>query len=151
MADYGYRRTLPVAKAMVDWGRTRTESLALAMLYAAGHDWPPPPERGHTLVVTFAHWEQHDGCSVRRRCAPSQAEEVDLTVKWKGDPEEWAREMARARAAKRTQVLVIDTTHHRVTREGGCWWEVGIPEVSERPQVNKAHAGLLEAKTKQRV
>jgi 3D-(3,5/4)-trihydroxycyclohexane-1,2-dione acylhydrolase (decyclizing) len=59
--------------------------------------------------------------------------------------------MVKARAAKRTQVLVIDTTHHRVTREGGCWWEVGIPEVSERPEVNKAYAGFLNAKKDQRV
>jgi 3D-(3,5/4)-trihydroxycyclohexane-1,2-dione acylhydrolase (decyclizing) len=58
--------------------------------------------------------------------------------------------MVRARAAKRTQVLVIDTTHHRVTREGGCWWEVGIPEVSERPQVNRAYADFLNAKKDQR-
>jgi 3D-(3,5/4)-trihydroxycyclohexane-1,2-dione acylhydrolase (decyclizing) len=59
--------------------------------------------------------------------------------------------MVKARAAKRTQVLVIDTTHTRVTAEGGCWWEVGIPEVSERPAVNAAYAGFLEAKQNQRV
>jgi len=59
--------------------------------------------------------------------------------------------MVNARAAKRTQVLVIDTTHTRVTKEGGCWWEVGIPEVSERAQVNAAYAGFLEARKNQRV
>jgi len=59
--------------------------------------------------------------------------------------------MGNARTAKRTQVLVIDTTHARVTAEGGCWWEVGIPEVSHREQVNKAYSGFLQAKNKQRV
>ena len=59
--------------------------------------------------------------------------------------------MVRARVAKRTQLLVIDTTHKRTTAEGGCWWEVGIPEVSERPEVNQAYAGLLSAKIDQRV
>jgi 3D-(3,5/4)-trihydroxycyclohexane-1,2-dione acylhydrolase (decyclizing) len=59
--------------------------------------------------------------------------------------------MVKARAARRTQVLVIDTTHTRVTAEGGCWWEVGIPEVSARPQVNAAHAGFLEARKSQRI
>jgi 3D-(3,5/4)-trihydroxycyclohexane-1,2-dione acylhydrolase (decyclizing) len=59
--------------------------------------------------------------------------------------------MVKARAAKRTQVLVIDTTHTRTTAEGGCWWEVGIPEVSTRPEVNAAHAGFLEARKNQRV
>jgi 3D-(3,5/4)-trihydroxycyclohexane-1,2-dione acylhydrolase (decyclizing) len=59
--------------------------------------------------------------------------------------------MVTARAAQRTQVLVIDTTHTRTTAEGGCWWEVGIPEVSARPQVNAAYAALLTAKIDQRV
>jgi 3D-(3,5/4)-trihydroxycyclohexane-1,2-dione acylhydrolase (decyclizing) len=59
--------------------------------------------------------------------------------------------MVKARAAKRTQVLVIDTTHTRITREGGCWWEVGIPEVSARPEVNQAYAGFLIEKQNQRV
>jgi 3D-(3,5/4)-trihydroxycyclohexane-1,2-dione acylhydrolase (decyclizing) len=59
--------------------------------------------------------------------------------------------MVKARAARRTQVLVIDTTHTRTTAEGGCWWEVEIPEVSERPEVNQAHAGFLSAKKDQRV
>jgi 3D-(3,5/4)-trihydroxycyclohexane-1,2-dione acylhydrolase (decyclizing) len=59
--------------------------------------------------------------------------------------------MVKARAAKRTQVLVIDTTHTRTTTEGGCWWEVGIPEVSARPEVNKAYAGFVAARNDQRV
>ena len=58
--------------------------------------------------------------------------------------------MLKARAAKRSQLLVIDTTHTRITTEGGCWWEVGIPEVSSRSGVNKAHAGVLAAKQSQR-
>ena len=59
--------------------------------------------------------------------------------------------MVSARAARRSQVLVIDTTHKRTTAEGGCWWEVGIPEVSARPEVNQAHAGFLSAKKDQRI
>ncbi|WP_342619432.1 3D-(3,5/4)-trihydroxycyclohexane-1,2-dione acylhydrolase (decyclizing) [Rhodoferax sp. GW822-FHT02A01] len=59
--------------------------------------------------------------------------------------------MVKARAAQRTQVLVIDTTHSRITREGGCWWEVGIPEVSQRPEVGEAYAVYLVAKQDQRV
>jgi 3D-(3,5/4)-trihydroxycyclohexane-1,2-dione acylhydrolase (decyclizing) len=59
--------------------------------------------------------------------------------------------MVKARAARRSQVLVIDTTHTRTTAEGGCWWEVGIPEVSPRSEVNQAYAGFLAAKKDQRV
>jgi len=58
--------------------------------------------------------------------------------------------MVKARKAKRTQVIVIDTTHHRIT-DGGCWWEVAIPEVSTRTEVNEAHANYVKAQTLQRV
>ena len=59
--------------------------------------------------------------------------------------------MTRARAATRTQVLVIDTTHTRSTDDGGCWWEVAIPEVSARSEVNTAHERYIEAKKAQRL
>ncbi len=58
--------------------------------------------------------------------------------------------MVQARAAKRTQVLVIDTTHTRVS-EGGCWWEVAIPQVSIRTEVNEAHARYVVGKKDQRI
>ncbi len=58
--------------------------------------------------------------------------------------------MVQARAAKRSQVIVIDTTHTRVS-EGGCWWEVGVPEVSTRSEVNASFAGNLQAKSGQRL
>lgn len=57
--------------------------------------------------------------------------------------------MVRARAATKTQVLVIDTTHTRTTDDGGCWWEVAIPEVSERAEVNAAFARYTESKKTQ--
>ena len=59
--------------------------------------------------------------------------------------------MVKARAATRTQVIVIDTTHHRVTAEGGCWWEVAIPQVSERTEVHEALVRYVTAKQDQRV
>jgi 3D-(3,5/4)-trihydroxycyclohexane-1,2-dione acylhydrolase (decyclizing) len=58
--------------------------------------------------------------------------------------------MVRARKALRTQVIVIDTTHHRIT-DGGCWWEVAIPEVSTRTEVNEARTNYVKAQTLQRV
>jgi 3D-(3,5/4)-trihydroxycyclohexane-1,2-dione acylhydrolase (decyclizing) len=66
------------------------------------------------------------------------------------DVEELRREMVRARAATRSQMLVIDTTHHRTTADGGAWWEVAVPQVSARPGVTEAHAGYLQAKRRQR-
>jgi 3D-(3,5/4)-trihydroxycyclohexane-1,2-dione acylhydrolase (decyclizing) len=58
--------------------------------------------------------------------------------------------MVQARAAKRTQVIVIDTTHTRTT-DGGCWWEVAVPEVSSRAEVREAHANYVQGQTAQRI
>lgn len=66
------------------------------------------------------------------------------------DLAELAQAMVQARQARRTQVIVIDTTHTRTTEDGGCWWEVGIPEVSERSEVRAAHARHLQDKQAQR-
>ncbi|MEO7241998.1 MAG: thiamine pyrophosphate-dependent enzyme, partial [Variovorax sp.] len=59
--------------------------------------------------------------------------------------------MVAARSAKTTQVIVIDTTHLRTTDDGGCWWEVAIPEVSARAEVDQARAAYIEAKKEQQV
>src|SRR5258706_3003768 len=37
-----------------------------------------------------------------------------------------------ARAADRTTVIVIPTDPVAATREGGAWWDVAVPEVSDR-------------------
>jgi 3D-(3,5/4)-trihydroxycyclohexane-1,2-dione acylhydrolase (decyclizing) len=39
---------------------------------------------------------------------------------------------------ERTTVLVIDTDPLIATEAGGHWWDVAVPEVSSRPQVNAA-------------
>lgn len=46
--------------------------------------------------------------------------------------------LGRARAAERSYVVVIDTDPLKTTEAGGWWWDVAVPEVSERPQVNAA-------------
>src|SRR5450830_566291 len=48
--------------------------------------------------------------------------------------------MLRARAASRTYLICIDTAATRTTAEGGCWWEVAVPEVSTQPGVQAARA-----------
>ncbi len=47
--------------------------------------------------------------------------------------------MERARAADRTAVIVIRTDPHTWTG-GDAWWDVGVPEVSERDEVLVAKA-----------
>ena len=58
--------------------------------------------------------------------------------------------MTRARAATKTQVVVVDTTHARTTDDGGCWWEVAVPQTSDRPAVDAAAAAARDAKRAQR-
>jgi 3D-(3,5/4)-trihydroxycyclohexane-1,2-dione acylhydrolase (decyclizing) len=46
--------------------------------------------------------------------------------------------LGRARAADRSYVVVIDTDPLKTTEAGGWWWDVAVPEVSDRPEVNAA-------------
>ncbi len=46
--------------------------------------------------------------------------------------------LARARKADRSTVVVIDTDPLKTTEAGGWWWDVTVPEVSDRPQVEAA-------------
>ncbi|WP_137938267.1 3D-(3,5/4)-trihydroxycyclohexane-1,2-dione acylhydrolase (decyclizing) [Chitinivorax sp. B] len=57
--------------------------------------------------------------------------------------------LTRARAAHRTTLICIDTDPSRTTQEGGCWWEVAVPEVSSSPKVQAARAAY-EANLQQR-
>ena len=56
-----------------------------------------------------------------------------------------------ARAAKSTQVIVIDTDPMGSTDAGGFWWDVAVPAVSERAEVGAARRGYEEALKLQRV
>ena len=48
--------------------------------------------------------------------------------------------LAKARNATKTNVIVIDTDPLRSTDAGGHWWDVAVPEISERDSVNAARA-----------
>ena len=47
------------------------------------------------------------------------------------------------------QVICIDTDPAHTTSEGGWWWEVAVPEVSERAEVRKARAEYEQGKKSQ--
>src|SRR6185437_3426105 len=46
--------------------------------------------------------------------------------------------LEKSRAESRTTVIVIDTDPLATTEAGGAWWDVAVPEVSERGEVKKA-------------
>jgi len=58
--------------------------------------------------------------------------------------------LTRARAAKRTYLISINTDHRRTTEQGGTWWEVAVPEVSTRTAVRDARRDYDIAKQQQR-
>lgn len=59
------------------------------------------------------------------------------------------RVLKSAAQSERTHVIVIDTDPAIATEQGGAWWDVAIPEVSSRSEVDAARAASL-AQRKQR-
>lgn len=58
--------------------------------------------------------------------------------------------LAKRADAKGPYVIVIDTDPYPSTEPGGTWWDVGVPEVSERAEVNAARANYETNKKLQR-
>jgi 3D-(3,5/4)-trihydroxycyclohexane-1,2-dione acylhydrolase (decyclizing) len=50
-----------------------------------------------------------------------------------------------------TTVIVIDTDPLIATEAGGHWWDVAVPEVSDRPQVNAAREAYVAALKAQQI
>ena len=59
--------------------------------------------------------------------------------------------LAESKANDRTTVLVIDTDPLITTEAGGHWWDVAVPEVSDRPSVNAAREAYEKALKAQRI
>ncbi len=57
--------------------------------------------------------------------------------------------LSRARASDRTAVIALQT-HRSAWTEGGTYWEVGVPEVSNRAEVVAAHDEIVSGKAAQR-
>jgi len=60
-------------------------------------------------------------------------------------------ELEAAKGHDRTTVLVIDTDPLITTEAGGAWWDVAVPEVSDRPSVNAAREAYEQAIKAQRI
>ncbi|SCK22863.1 3D-(3,5/4)-trihydroxycyclohexane-1,2-dione acylhydrolase (decyclizing) [Vogesella sp. LIG4] len=58
--------------------------------------------------------------------------------------------MRRARASKKSYLISLQVDGPQCTPEGGSWWQVGIPEVSERSEVRDARARYEDAVRRQR-
>ncbi|WP_377840673.1 3D-(3,5/4)-trihydroxycyclohexane-1,2-dione acylhydrolase (decyclizing) [Bosea sp. UC22_33] len=59
--------------------------------------------------------------------------------------------LAQAKANTRTTVVVIDTDPLISTGAGGAWWDVAVPEVSERAEVRTARTNYDERRKRQTI
>jgi 3D-(3,5/4)-trihydroxycyclohexane-1,2-dione acylhydrolase (decyclizing) len=62
-----------------------------------------------------------------------------------GSTAELESAIAAARRADRTTVILIETDPAASTAAGGCWWDVPVPEVSERAEIRTARAAYAAA------
>ena len=53
--------------------------------------------------------------------------------------------MVRARQSTQTHVIEIKTDPLASTEAGGAWWDVAVPEISERPQITAARKAYEQA------
>lgn len=67
-----------------------------------------------------------------------------------GSIDELEQAFGRAKAADRTYVIALVTDAYSWT-EGGSFWEVGVPEVSELDSVLQAKADMVDGKKEQRI
>ena len=59
--------------------------------------------------------------------------------------------LIRSKQNNRTTVIVIDTDPQISTGEGGAWWDVAVPQISERHEVANARKAYEDATMLQRV
>ncbi|MFI5011501.1 MAG: 3D-(3,5/4)-trihydroxycyclohexane-1,2-dione acylhydrolase (decyclizing) [Hyphomicrobiales bacterium] len=64
---------------------------------------------------------------------------------------ELEKALAEAKTHPRTSVVVIDTDPLVTTKEGGAWWDVAVPEVSARREVDAARKAYEAATARQRL
>ena len=79
------------------------------------------------------------------------AESLGATAVKAASIAEFEAAFVKARKGAGTQVIVIDTNPMKSTDAGGTWWDVAVPEVSVRKQVNAARKNYEKARVVQRI
>ncbi|SMQ62913.1 3D-(3,5/4)-trihydroxycyclohexane-1,2-dione hydrolase [Devosia lucknowensis] len=81
----------------------------------------------------------------------AHAASMGATARKVGSVDELEVALADSEGKAGVHVLVIDTDPLITTEAGGHWWDVAVPEVSDRPTVNAARAAYVEALKAQRI
>lgn len=93
---------------------------------------------------------RHTGAAPARVDFAAHAAAMGCAAEHVGSLGELSAALERARGSERTSVIVIDTDPDSWT-DGGAFWEVGVPEVSERRAVRAARRAMVAAKRAQRI
>ncbi|WP_171175472.1 3D-(3,5/4)-trihydroxycyclohexane-1,2-dione acylhydrolase (decyclizing) [Ruegeria sp. HKCCD8929] len=91
-------------------------------------------------LLDHAHHENPSNIDFAAHAASMGAASVHV-----GSIAELEDALARAKAATGPFVVVIDTDPYPSTPDGGHWWDVAVPEVSDRDEVNAARKGYETA------
>ena len=62
---------------------------------------------------------------------------------------ELASALKRARVSSKSYVISIVTDSHKISPEGGCWWEVAVPQVSSNEKSDEVLSAYKKSKTNQ--
>jgi 3D-(3,5/4)-trihydroxycyclohexane-1,2-dione acylhydrolase (decyclizing) len=84
--------------------------------------------------IDFAAHAASLGAAARKVCGIAELEQA----------------LEQAKAGASTTVIVVETDPLITTQAGGAWWDVAVPEVSERAQVREARASYDISRQRQR-
>lgn len=96
-------------------------------------------------------WEDSPHTAVADIDFVAHAASLGAIAEKAGSIEALQQALLRARQSERTHVIVIDTDPALTTAAGGAWWDVAIPEVSPRPEVDAARSASLEQRKNRRL
>jgi len=81
----------------------------------------------------------------------AHAASMGATSETVAGPADLAEAFKRAKASNKTYVICMDVdAYEGWTQEGHTWWEVGTPEVNDKPGVVSAHEEVEEGRKRQR-
>ena len=81
----------------------------------------------------------------------AHAASMGATSETVAGPADLAEAFKRAKASNNTYVICMDVdAYEGWTQEGHTWWEVGTPEVNDKPNVVSAHEEVEEGRKRQR-
>jgi 3D-(3,5/4)-trihydroxycyclohexane-1,2-dione acylhydrolase (decyclizing) len=96
-------------------------------------------------------WEDSQQASMPEIDFVAHAASLGAIAEKAGSIESLEQALQRARQSERSHVIVIDTDPAVTTAAGGAWWDVAVPEVSARCEVDAARAALSSQRKNRRL